>query len=125
MNKKAVIEMIQKHLEEELVEENSGEENSELKRALLMYRFLPVREFTTEDVIAPGCLTELQLGSRKAWYLLVPQHGGLVTQFEGNPVQVITPQSPMGEAILGKRCGDEITVKTSSGERHYQVLQIL
>jgi transcription elongation GreA/GreB family factor len=109
----------------------------ELERQLLMYRFLPKREALPDDPIAPGALVELELcgegtdeeppggsanqGSQKtprSFCLIVPSGGGLILSVDGQPVQVVTPQSPLGEALLGHRKSDVITVKT----RRYRIL---
>ncbi|NDD91791.1 hypothetical protein EBZ37_06875 [bacterium] len=133
MQKKALIEIIKEHLQGEITEigsqsnptEESRSELLALERALLMYRFLPIREFKGDDVIAPASLVEVEYSSRRLWILLVPQNGGLITHFEGQPVQVLTPQSPLGEAMLGKKPGDRFTVQTGSGQREYRVIQVL
>ena len=127
MNKKSVVDMIQTHLNEELDEARRNQQDEQaqsLERALLMYRFLPLRDFGQEDVIVPGSLAEVELQGRTSWVLLVPGHGGLVTFFEGKPVQVVTPQSPLGEAMLGKKAGDTFAVTTHSGQRDYRILRI-
>jgi transcription elongation GreA/GreB family factor len=133
MEKRSVIELIRTHLEEELAELRSADSISsqpdpriqELERALLMYRFLPIRDFDAGDVVAPASLSELELSGRKMWVLLVPQHGGLVTQFAGQPVQVVTPNSPLGEAMLGKKQGESFRVQAGTGTRDYRILRIL
>ena len=133
MDKRSVIRMIQSHLEEELSERRAADsiskspspELQELERAALMYRFLPLRDFTEEDVVAPASLVELELSGRRLWVLVVPNHGGLVTSYEGCPVQVVTPHSPLGEAMLGKKSGDSFRLETSSGARLYRIVRVL
>ena len=133
MDKRSVIRMIQSHLEDELSERRASDsisrspsaELQELERAVLMYRFLPIRDFTDEDVVAPASLVELELSGRRLWVLVVPNHGGLVTSHEGRPVQVVTPNSPLGEALLGKKTGESFTVEAGSGIREYRILRIL
>jgi len=133
MVKNSVIQLIRTHLEEELAELRAADSISqqpnpkiqELERALLMYRFLPIREFGSEDVVAPASLSEIELSGRRLWVLLVPQHGGLVTQVEGKPIQVVTPNSPLGEAMLGKKSGDTFQVQAGTGTREYRILRIL
>lgn len=133
MDKRSVIRMIQSHLEDELSERRASDsisrspspELQELERAVLMYRFLPIRDFTDEDVVAPASLVELELSGRHLWVLVVPNHGGLVTSHEGRPVQVVTPNSPLGEAMLGKKTGESFTVEAGSGIREYRILRIL
>ena len=97
---------------------------AELKQLLLMYRFLPLRELGKDDVACPTALVELEFGGKRAFYFIAPQGGGLVTRVEGQPVQVITPQSPMGEAVLGKRVGETVEVDIRDSTRSYKVISI-
>lgn len=128
MDKKKVIQEIQTYFDEELVQAaNAGDEErqAELKRLQLIYRFLPVREYGKDDVIIPSSLVELALGETRAYYFVAPQGGGLITNVDGRPVQVITPQSPLGEALLGKKVGDEIRVEIRGGVRQYRVMSMI
>ncbi|MEK6580119.1 MAG: GreA/GreB family elongation factor, partial [Bdellovibrionota bacterium] len=59
-----------------------------------------------------------------AFYFVVPQGGGLITRVDGKAVQIITPLSPIGEALMGKRVGDLMDVETRSGDRQYKVISI-
>jgi transcription elongation GreA/GreB family factor len=97
---------------------------AELQSQLLMWKYLPIREFGPEDVACPAALVELEHGKTRAFYFIAPQGGGLVTRIDGQPVQVITPNSPMGEAIMGKKEGDTIEIETRSSTRTYKVVSI-
>jgi len=124
ISKKRVVSQIQEYLAGELQTEQVKERVEELQRLLLMYRFLPVREFTKEDVACSAALVELEINQTVAFYYIAPQGGGLVTRVDGHPVQVITPQSPMGEALLGRKAGEEVEIKTQSGKRVYRVRSV-
>ncbi len=126
--KSALLQQIQQHFQEEIQElESSGHgpespELQEKRRTLLMFRFLPARDGVAGEVIAPGSLVEVETSGRKSWVLIVPQHGGLILQFEGLPVQVLTPQSPLGEALLGKKTGQTADLTTHTGAtRSYRI----
>jgi transcription elongation GreA/GreB family factor len=101
---------------------------AEIQSLLTMWKFLPLREYGSNDVVCPAALVELEFGhggkKTRAFYFIAPQGGGLVTRVDGQPVQVITPNSPMGEALMGKREGDTIEVETRSGTRSYHVITI-
>jgi transcription elongation GreA/GreB family factor len=43
---------------------------------------------------------------------------------EGVTVQVITPPSPMGKALLGKRVGDVVELRTEGRAREVEILAI-
>src|SRR4051794_13672022 len=133
MNKQVLVELIRKHLGEELAElqrsaegdvvpsaarEALRERAGEVERQLLMFRFLPVRELGEGEVVCPAALVELELLAGKgirAFYFVTPQSGGLVTSLEGRPVQVVSTQSPIGAAILGKKAGDVVEVSAGEG----------
>ena len=49
----------------------------------------------------------------------------LVSSAEANPIKgLISIESPVGRAILGKTAGDEITVDTPSGESKFNIIKI-
>ena len=49
----------------------------------------------------------------------------LVTQEEADaPKGLYSVQSPIGQALLGKREGDEVAVQTPGGKRTFEVLQL-
>ena len=49
----------------------------------------------------------------------------LVSSAEANPAQgLISVESPVGKAALGKMVGDEITVNTPSGESKFNIVKI-
>ena len=123
--KSKVVELVESHLREEMAEADSVR-TIEIERLLTVLRFLPKRSYGPGDGVVPSALVELELGTVRALYFLVPQGGGLVTSVEGRPVQVITPQSPLGERMLGKKVGDSFTVETASGgQRNYRVVGIV
>lgn len=97
---------------------------AEIKRLITLFRFFPLREFEADAVACAGALVELSFNGTHAFYFLVPQGGGFSTKVEGKPVQVITPESPMGEALLGRRVGDTVEVETRSGDRSYEIVSI-
>ncbi|MEK7654387.1 MAG: GreA/GreB family elongation factor [Patescibacteria group bacterium] len=49
----------------------------------------------------------------------------ILGSFETNPGKgVISDQSPLGKALMGGKKGDEINIKTGSGEKKYLILEI-
>lgn len=126
MDKKQVIDELQAHLVQELNELGEAGEDDErvarIRRQMLMYKFLPARTFTHEDVICASGLVELELNGIRSFYLIVPSGGGLVTRVDGCAVQVITPQSPLGEVLVGRKVGETIQVSTAAGPRTYKII---
>jgi transcription elongation GreA/GreB family factor len=49
----------------------------------------------------------------------------LVGQYESNPEDgKISIESPIGKSLLGKKKGDQVTVKTPAGELKYLILDV-
>ncbi len=126
MDKQKVIHEIRSYLESELADakDPKSPRAEELARLLVMYRFLPLREYGADDVACPAALVELEFQGTTAFYFIAPQGGGLVTRVEGKPVQVLTPNSPLGEALMGKKVGEQVRVEMREGVREYRVVSI-
>lgn len=76
-------------------------------------RALPFRE---EDEIGLTALIGVADGDgRESVYFLAPAGGGEVVSCDGHAVQVVTPVSPIGNALAGKQVGDEAVVELPSG----------
>jgi hypothetical protein len=65
---------------------------------------LALRDFGAEDAVDLGALVELD----GTLYFIGPSAGGTEVMHEGREVLVITPQSPLGQQLIGKRRGDRV-----------------
>ena len=68
-----------------------------------------------------GALIEAEEEDEEVCFFLAPEGGG--TRLEGG-VQVVTPASPLGLALLGKRAGDEVELKLAGKTRLLSVLNV-
>jgi transcription elongation GreA/GreB family factor len=59
-------------------------------------------------------------GESRIAVMLVPAGGGVTVADEGVRVRAVTPQAPLGAAVLGATVGDAVTV----GARSYEVVSI-
>jgi transcription elongation GreA/GreB family factor len=50
---------------------------------------------------------ELEHGGENSFYFLGPRAGGTEVVHEKKEILVITPQSPLGEQLMGKKQGDQ------------------
>lgn len=88
-----------------------------------VFRFLLLPRVGPQDPVGPGTAVLLQSGPAQFVALLVPQGGGHVTAFEGQPVQVLTMDSPLGQAIAGRRIGERVEVAMPGrASRVYELL---
>lgn len=124
--KKRIVEEVRSHFQD-LTRSENNPENARFEK---VFRFLLLPKYCDQDPIADGALVELALlgpdgalGAH-ALYLLVPTGGGLVTSVDGRPIQVVTPLSPVGAAIVGRKTGDEISVPVRDSVRIYRVIEV-
>lgn len=89
----------------------------QLEQTLAKLGAVTVRDFGPGDVIATSALVELESGSRRALYFLLPTAGGERLQVQGAEVQTLATTSPLGASLLGLSEGDEAEVTTPQGTR--------
>src|SRR5450432_453688 len=77
----------------------------ELRTSLAEVRVMPLHPFGEEQPIALGALVVVEENDQRFMIFLAPHGGG--TALSGGTVQVVTPRSPLGRALLGRRMGDD------------------
>ena len=87
----------------------------EVEAAIAAFSALPLKELGTDDPVALGAWVRVSLEGRVQHYLVGPRAGGLEAIVEGREFLVVTPTSPIGRAILGRRIGSEIEVPGRRG----------
>jgi transcription elongation GreA/GreB family factor len=95
-----------------------------LRKVIHNYQTLELRDFAKKDPIGIGALVELDLNGKAVHCFLVATGGGTTVVHEGQRVQVITPQSPLGEALLGRRAGDLAEVETRESTLEYEIVGV-
>ncbi len=72
--------------------------------------------------ISIGALVELLYKDQKRLYFLIPTAGGTLLKVKNEAVLVVSVFSPIGDALMGLKTGDEFEVETPKESRNYQVL---
>lgn len=98
---------------------------AEIEETIMSYKQTPLKNFEANEPISATALVQIQLNGKKNSYVFImPKGGGQITHFEGHSILVITPNSPLGEALLGLKVNDYASVETGSQLREYQVLSV-
>ena len=101
---------------------------AELESLLGMFRTLAavpeLRAFDASTPIATTALVTVECDGQTSRYVLLPSGGGLAAVLDGMTVQVVTPQSPLGHALVGKRVDDEVEIQVQGRMRDYLVLAV-
>jgi len=91
----------------------------------LMAQVDTVRKFELRSfrgkAIGVGALLECEMNAYTSLFFLFSCCGGMDLKVDGQEVTVITPQSPVGAALLNKREGDTYSVPSGANGKVVQV----
>ena len=91
----------------------------ELENNLAMSNVIDLKNLTCERVVFGSTVAISEIGTGKGiTYQLV---GPLESDLERDRISVT---SPIGRALIGKRVGDEVSVKTPGGVREFEITDI-
>lgn len=96
----------------------------ELETAIMRCQNMELRAFEADEPIGIGALVELESKADKDLYFLIPTAGGVEIKDQDRPIQVITPQSPIGKLLIGRRKGDSVSLKTATLPRELSILSV-
>jgi transcription elongation GreA/GreB family factor len=72
--------------------------------------------------VSLGALVEIDEDGVASHLLVSPARGG--TALAGGAVQVVTPGSPLGRALLGKTAGEDCDVRVASRVRELSIVSV-
>lgn len=102
-------------LEQSYLARGQAQRVVELQDALNQLKALELRSFTAGAPISLGALVALEDEQGMVHYFIAPAGGGLRVNVDGVEVRVVTPQSPIARALLGKREGEDLELRTPQG----------
>lgn len=97
---------------------------ADLEAAIVEFEKMGARKFAAGDAIAIGALVELATGGESAFYFIGPRAGGTEVIHDRQEILVITPQSPLGEQLVGKLAGDEPKLKFGGELRLAKIVSV-
>jgi transcription elongation GreA/GreB family factor len=96
----------------------------ELKRLQHVFDHLEVKPHPKGKPAQAGCLVTLDCDGTLGTYFLAPEGRPMTVTVGSRVVQVLTPASPLGDAVAGKKVGDFVEVEAKGGTREYEVKSI-
>lgn len=112
-------------LEASYVAQGQANRAQEIRQALESYRKLTLRSFDEETIIrlTASVIIESDDGSCREVFL-GPDAGGLKLVDGDAECIVITPESPLGRALLGKVYGDEIHIGNGASRKTFTIVAV-
>ena len=117
-------------LEASYLARGQSRQAAETEDAIAQITAMPLREFAAADPIDLGAVVVLEpaskakgpgKGAATAVYFLAPKAGGTEVEHEGVEVTVITPQSPLGLQLVGRRVGHRVVIGSGPSANEFRV----
>lgn len=109
-------------LEQSYLARGQAKRAEELREGLGAIRRMDFVPFSPAQPVGVGALVTAKEGKRTVRFLVAAHGGG--SRLAGGSIQVVTPKSPLGEALIGKRAGDVCELVTGGVPREFDVVAV-
>ncbi len=113
-------------LEQSYLAAGQAKRAEDLRAAMLMLKSLTLLTFDRESPIDISALVTLQdeSGQQKIYFLL-PSQGGVKLKVDQKEVSTVSPESPLGRALIDKRVGQAIELKSAGQTRCLEIVDVI
>ncbi len=112
-------------LEQSYLARGQAKRVAELEEALTRLSVMPIAELDGDSGIVVSALVTLMIDEGEPRrFFLVPAGGGENVTIDGEQVSLVTPVSPVGRALLGKRAGDSFELVVAGKAREYEIEEV-
>lgn len=96
----------------------------EIDETLSYFRTTDFKELSPKDPIQATALVVVKINGKTNNLLVMPKGGGVSIDFEGHHVQIVTPQSSLGQAVLGAHQGEEVEFEVAGRLRECEIISV-
>jgi transcription elongation GreA/GreB family factor len=96
----------------------------EIQDSITSYESLMTRQFSTGDPIDLSAVVDLKTDGALSTYFVGPKAGGLEIEHGGREILVITPQSPLGKNLIGRKSGERWVAELNGLKVKYDVVSV-
>jgi transcription elongation GreA/GreB family factor len=97
---------------------------AEIEDVLVMFKTIEFKDFSPDAAIQATSLAEVESNGKKSFVLVLPKGGGESLQYGGRTIQIITPNSLLGEALIDLGEGDVAEIEVGGKMREYEILSV-
>jgi transcription elongation GreA/GreB family factor len=108
-------------LEQSYLARGQAQRVEELAIAVAELETLALRRFGDDAAVAMSALVTVDEDGARRVYFIAPHGGGAAL---AGDVQVVTPRSPLGRALVGKRAGDASEVALPGKLRELEIIAV-
>jgi transcription elongation GreA/GreB family factor len=111
-------------LEASYLARGQSKQVAEIEGAIEKFEKMEAREYSDGEGIDVGAVVELAAGKEKNFYFIGPRAGGTEVMFEKREILVITPESPLGAQLLGKKQGEKHRLEIAGESQEIRVSSV-
>jgi len=112
-------------LEASYLARGQSRQAADLEAAIAVFQKLDARKFKDGEGIDIGALVELDHDGERTFYFIGPKAGGTEITYNKQTILVITPKSPLGEQLQGRKQGDRIQLILAGARSDHQIIKVL
>lgn len=111
-------------LEASYLARGQSRQAAEIEQSMQAFESLAVRKFSSSDAIELGAIVELEGVGERSFYFIGPRAGGTEIKQGDQKVLVITPESPLGRQLMGKKQGDQLQIVVAGSRKQFRIAAI-
>lgn len=112
-------------LEASYIAQGQANRASEIRFALESYKNLALKKFGEDSGICLSALVLIEAEDASTMLVFMgPEAGGLKVEHEGAEIIVITPNAPLGKALIGKCAGDPVQMRIGKTQRKFEIVEV-
>ncbi len=111
-------------LEASYLARGQSRQAAELEAAIAEFEKLDARKFADGEAIGIGALVELEHGGESSFSFIGPRAGGTEVLHDKKEILVITPQSPLGEQLMGKKTGEQPQLNFGGAKQAAKIVSV-
>ena len=111
-------------LEASYLARGQSRQAAEIAQAITHFEKLAVREFGAGDAVDTGAVVTLQAGKETSTYFIGPRAGGTEVMHDNEEVLVITPESPLGSQLVGRKAGEKCELDLGGRKQQFKVINV-
>ena len=111
-------------LEASYLARGQSKQAAEIAQAITQFEKLSLRDFSATEPIDTGAVVKLQSGKEITCYFIGPRAGGTEVLHENEEVLVITPESPLGSQLIGRKAGEKCDLELGGRKQQFKVLSV-
>jgi transcription elongation GreA/GreB family factor len=112
-------------LEASYLAHGQSKQAAELQGAIAAFEKLAVRAFGDAEPVDVGAFVELELDGEKAAYFIGPRAGGTEVMHDKREVLVITPESPLGKQLMGRKQGEVLKLELANARSQCRMVKVV